>query len=242
MSKTKVCLYIESTDKVYKMFDNEHKAIEFLHLYEENHEPNTPSLELGECKEDVRILWSYPIHWDIINGIHLNDFETYERLLFMKDERGLPDRWEKFIKRDIWVDGKYDVGVYMPFDKPQTCHEYHLNHFVYWMVIGYFELQDKPLMFFDYNTGRKSFNIPNNFCWACAYDSTIGRLAKERKSFDYFFCDCCPIWKKDGYQCENDVNSPYHLWTYGIDKPENAIKLAKMPWRDLDDMVDRILY
>lgn len=239
-NNTKICLYLKGTDKVYKKFDSERKANEFLNLWEMYGEKEV-QLELGECDDKTRLLWSYPIHWEIINGIHLNNFEAYEHLLFMEDERKLPDRWMKFARTDVFCDGEYTTGVYMPFDKPQTCHEYHLNHFVYWMVIGHLRLIAKPTAFFDYNTG-KTFKPPINYCWACAYDRVIGMTARERKGLNWYSCNCCPIWEKGEYQCENDSESPYHLYSYGFDRSENAIKLAKMPWRDLDEMVDHILY
>lgn len=228
---TNICLYIEGTKKVYKVFDSEQEANEFLHLWESY--VSTPRLELGECTPHTRRLWSYPIHWEIINGIHLNNFEAYEHLLFMEDERELPDRWQKFIKYDTHGD---IAGVYMPFNKPEHGKEFHLNHYVYWMVLDYLGVHHKITEFFDYNTDE-DMKPPVNWCWACEYDTIVCSIYNKRYANGDSCIDCekCPIWRTM-YGCENDFDSPYKLWIDDLD--DCADEIATMPWTLFDDEIN----
>lgn len=227
-------LYIEGTNKLYRTFLSEQSAIEHKDFLEVPRK-NTPNLELGLASPTQRHLWSYPIHWDIINGIKLNDFDAYEHLLFMDDERVLPDRWRKFIKFD---DRGLVKGVYMPFSNPQHGKEFHLNHFVYWMVLNYLKIHYKIAVYFDYNTD-KCIVAPKSCCWACEYHDTIANILRKREAEPIYMCDFCPIWSTM-YECENDLDSPYSKWQ--DEKEDVAEEIAKMPWTLFDDLVDGIFY
>lgn len=228
---TNICLYIKGTNKVYKVFNSELEANEFLHLWESY--VATPRLELDECTPNTRRLWSYPIHWNIINGTKLNDFEAYERLLFMEDERELPERWQKFIKYN--THGQVE-GVYMPFDKPEHGKEFHLNHYVYWMVMHYLKVNDKIKDFFDYNTDEE-MDMPENWCWACEYDRQVGRIYNNYYAHGFLCleCDKCPIWRSE-YGCEDDSDSPYKRWSE--DEEGCADEVATMPWTLFDNEIN----
>lgn len=97
--------------------------------------------------------------------VKLNDFETFNRILFNEKEMKLPEkeRWKKF------YDG-YFVTIPIPM-KPVTIEEHQFCHYVYWMSIWANKLIYKPNIRRRFGTGKDSdegMRIISK-CFACAY-------------------------------------------------------------------------
>lgn len=126
---------------------------------------------------------------DLNTEIHLNDFESFERLLFTDEEREQNEGFERFKKFDRYVarNSYKDYCVAVPFERPKSFVEYQINHYVLWGVIAYEQLNAKPLVFYSYNTGEPISITPLYECYACQWTADNSRNGERE-------CFLCPIW------------------------------------------------
>lgn len=126
--------------------------------------------------------------------IHLNDFESFERLLFTDEERERNEGIKRFKKftENIEISGydeddcDYDYIISVPFKKPTTFVQYQINHYVLWGVIAYRGTNKKPYGYFDYNTEQTALS-PIYGCYACQWTADNSRNGERE-------CFLCPIW------------------------------------------------
>lgn len=218
-----------TTPKLFARYTEEGMAVDKLEEFQEKY--SWCDFELGECDKNARAFWNGPIYWQAVNGLRLNEFYDYKRLLFTPEERLFPNCWEKFVKYSI-LDDSYAIGVYVPFPQPETIREYHLNHYVYWSVIAYLEMEVKPLNFFSYNSGKVIKPAPKCFCFACEYDKHIHTTLYEHTGRRNCQCDHCPMWPSY-CACEEDDDSPFKEWVNN-GSPKAAKRLAEFPWHSFD--------
>lgn len=156
-------------------------------------------------------------------AIPLNDFSTFDRLLFNAEEMALPEkaRWRKF------YNGMFTVSVPFLPKIPETVVEHQFCHYVYWMTIWACNLIHKPDGV-SFVFGESSTHIGLcNLCFACQYT-----ISKENRE--------CPI---ERFTCGfergcTDKDSPYSKWAVTENHEEReklAYEIAHLKWTDRKD-------
>lgn len=153
-------------------------------------------------------------------SVKLNDFETFERILFTAKEMKLPEkeRWKKY-----YDSKKRTVCIPIPM-KPVTKEEHQFCHYVYWMTIWANELFYKPAIARKFGTGPKNEEILEtlNHCFACTFKDT----QPFPQSCPIKFYDCASFWAS----CEGNTWGPYCAWkNYGFDA---AYAVAHLVWEE----------
>lgn len=141
-----------------------------------------------------------------LTSLRLNDFESFEKLLFTETERMTPnfDRFAKFCEYHSTYPDLFHLFV--PFINPVTLVQYQINHYILWGVLAYTKADHKPYSYFTYNTKEEFYLNFYNDCWACKY-SQFNKAPLEG------YCNKCPIYKneEEDYECEAKGN-PYWNW------------------------------
>lgn len=150
--------------------------------------------------------------------VNLNDFETFDRLLFNEDEMKLPEeeRWKKF-----W-DGE-SVVIPIPM-RPDTVEEHQFCHYVYWMTIWAKKLIYKPPIMRRFGTGEGSEEGMRSLarCFACAY-----KIKVRGK---------CPIAEFDCRSSDSNCATkpgPYNEW-FDHASVLAAYNVAHLIWEERD--------
>lgn len=149
--------------------------------------------------------------------VNLNDFETFDRLLFNEDEMKLPEkeRWKKF-----W-DGE-TVVVPIPM-YPDTIEEYQLCHYAYWMTIAEHPwLKTTPPILAPGPVRHGNYD--------CEYVDRTGKA-----------CRGCPVIdEKYGDLTCTSPNHPLEKWLKNINnekmRRKYALEYAKTEWKDRINM------